>query len=89
MSESDTRSTDHFLGAVENVRNGEYLPEELLARMEVIFDRLAALYPGTEGEGRIAVSLSALPDNTAVETAAEMLNIAYAVWQEGINAGED
>ena len=77
-----------FLGAVDNARNEQYLPEEVLARMEVISDRLTALYPAIEGEGRIAPSLNALPDSAAAETAREMLDIAYAVWREGINAGE-
>jgi len=77
-----------FWSAVEDARKSQYLPEKLLVRMEVIFDRLTALYPGTEGEGRLAASLNALPDSAAVETADEMLNIAYAVWREGINAGE-
>jgi hypothetical protein len=68
-----------FDGAVYDAQLEDYLPSDLLTRMEAIQIRISALDPGAEGQGKINATLNAI--------ASEMIEAAYRIWREGIRTG--
>ena len=76
-----------FDGAVYDAQLEDYLPSDLLIRMEAIQTRIWALDPGAEGQGKINATLKAMPDSEAAEIASEMIGVAYRIWREGIRTG--
>jgi hypothetical protein len=76
-----------FEGAVDDARLEDYLPPDLLLRMEAVHVRISALDPGAEGQGRISATLNAMPDSEAAGIASEMIEVAYRIWREGIRSG--
>jgi hypothetical protein len=76
-----------FWGAADDAKLEGYLPDDLLARIEALLERMTALDAGAEGQGMVSSTLNAMPDSEATEIASEMVEVAYRIWREGIKSG--